>query len=75
MYYLYFVARSAVVTFGFVNSLGSFSSFNWDTLDQHYGVTFASWSPSLPVSEPSTALLLGLGLTGLAGKGRRRSRS
>jgi len=34
----------------------------------------AVWSASV-VPEPSTALLLGLGLTGLAGKGRRRSRS
>jgi len=33
-------------------------------------VNFASWSP---VPEPSTALLLGLGLTGLSAKGRRRS--
>ena len=33
---------------------------------------FARWSA---VPEPSTALLLGLGLTGLGAKGRRRSRS
>jgi hypothetical protein len=36
--------------------------------------TYNVWSATV-VPEPSTAILLGLGLTGLAGKGRRRSRS
>ena len=51
-----------------------FPKSHWDGYntgaDNRY--VYAVWSP---VPEPSTALLLGLGLTGLAAQGRRRNRS
>jgi hypothetical protein len=55
-----------------LNSVGG-SSVSLDLAGFPDGV-YAVWSPTV-IPEPSTALLLSLGLTGLAAKGRRRNRS
>ena len=54
--------------------IGQISVQGQDSGGATWSAIGASWS-TVVVPEPSTALLIGLGLTGLAGKGRRRNRS
>ncbi len=60
---------------GLSSSLGTaFYNANTDFTGTGFDPVAAGW-PLVPVPEPGTALLMGLGLAGLAGKGRRRNRS
>jgi hypothetical protein len=65
-------------SFDSIDDVGELNLFSYSILtdpSSEFPSTWALFSPATPVPEPSTALLLVLGLTGLAGKGRRRNRS
>jgi len=58
---------------GVVQFTGTFSSISWtNSFENFYAFTVGMEGTTTPVPEPTTMILLGSGLIGLAGYGRKK---